>query len=285
MYSDGELEPRGVVAAAVAAGVELFALTDHDTVEGTDQALAAAAGTDLTLVPAIELSIVDAAAPNIHILGYGIDHHDSVLLEALDGYRADRAGRADRMIENMRAAGFALDTTAIERRRVANLPIGRPHLAEAALKDCANAARLADERIINVCDLIRAYLIEGKPGFADRTLPSATEAIELIHGAGGLAVWAHPFWDVTDPEAVLDTLERYQAIGLDGVEVFYVTHDEPQTRLLHEAAVLRGLLRTGSSDFHGPRHPLFARFRAFELHGLLPNLGPLGEHACSGRVA
>jgi len=264
-----------VVAAAADAGVELFALTDHDTIEGIDEALAAAVDSELRLVPAIELSIVDEAASDIHVLGYGIDHHNVALLDALDRFRADRAGRADRMIDGMRAAGFTLDTAAIQRRRAADLPIGRPHLAEAILGHGANGARLADERIVTVSDLIRGYLIEGRPGFAGRTAPSATEAIDVIHAAGGVAVWAHPFWDVADPEAVIDTMDRYHALGLDGIEVFYVTHDEPQTRLLHDAAAQRGLLRTGSSDFHGPGHPLFARLRAFELHGLLPDLGPL----------
>lgn len=280
-YSDGDLAPRDVVAAAADAGVGLFALTDHDTVEGIDEALAAAVERELKLVPAVELSIVDEAAADIHVLGYGIDHHDVALLDALDRFRADRAGRADRMIDGMRTAGFELDSATIQERRSAGLPIGRPHLAEAVLGHAANGVRLADERIATVSDLIRGYLIEGKPGFAGRTKPTATEAIDVIHAAGGVAVWAHPFWDVADPEAVIDTLERYRALGLDGIEVFYVTHDEPQTRLLHDAAAHRGLLRTGSSDFHGPGHPLFARLRAFELHGLLPNLGPLPEQARS----
>lgn len=280
-YSDGELAPRDVVGAAADAGVELFALTDHDTVEGIDEALAAAAERRLTLVPAVELSIVDAAAPDIHMLGYGIDHRDPALLDALDRFRADRSGRADRMIDAMRAAGFALDKATIEQRRSAGLPIGRPHLAAAVLGHSGNGARLADEQIATVSDLIRGYLIEGKPGFAERTTPTAAETIDLIHAVGGVAVWAHPFWDVPDPDAVIATLERYCAMGLNGIEVFYVTHDAPQTRLLHEAAVQRGLLRTGSSDFHGPDHALFARLRAFELHGLLPDLGPLPTQARS----
>ena len=76
---------------------------------------------------------------------------------------------------------------------------------------------------------------------------------------------------------MLATLDRFCGVGLDGVEVFYVTHDEAQTRLLHEAASARGLLCTGSSDFHGPSHPMFARIRAFELHALAPRLGPIAD--------
>jgi predicted metal-dependent phosphoesterase TrpH len=273
VHSDGELSPADTVRAAARAGVELFALTDHDTVAGVDEALEAAAEAGITLVPAIELSIVDEAAADIHVLGYGIDHRDPDLLAELDRFRADRAGRADRMIANLRACGLELDTTAIDARRAEGLPVGRPHLATALLEHPANTERFAAEGVASVSDAIRGYLIEGRPGFAGRTTPTAAEAIAAIHAAGGLAVWAHPFWDVAEPDAVLAALERYAALGLDGVEALYVTHDEPQARLLHEAATARGLLITGSSDFHGPSHPHFSRVLAFETFGLEPRLG------------
>jgi predicted metal-dependent phosphoesterase TrpH len=88
-------------------------------------------------------------------------------------------------------------------------------------------------------------------------------------------VWAHPFWDIEDPARTLETLRAFAAAGVDGVEAFYVTHDADQTRLLHDAAAELKLLTTGSSDFHGPQHRIFARFLAHELHGLEPRLGPL----------
>jgi len=267
------------VVAAAAAGVELFALTDHDTVSGVDEALRAAAEHGVDLVPAIELSICDDAAPDIHVLGYGIDHRDAELLRELDRFRADRGARADRMVDKLRAAGLELDVETIERRRAEGLPIGRPHLAQAVLAHEANRMRLAGEQITSVSDLIRGYLIEGKPGFSQRATPTAAEAIDVIHAAGGVAVWAHPFWDIADVDAVLATLDRFCGLGLDGIEVFYVTHDETQTRLLHDAAGARGLLCTGSSDFHGPTHPLFARLRAFDLHELAPLLGPLAARS------
>jgi hypothetical protein len=88
-------------------------------------------------------------------------------------------------------------------------------------------------------------------------------------------VWAHPFWDISEPDAVLDAIARFQRAGLDGVEAFYVTHSEGQTRLLVDHCAEAGLLTTGSSDFHGPDHHTFSRFRAFETYGLTPQLGPL----------
>jgi predicted metal-dependent phosphoesterase TrpH len=101
----------------------------------------------------------------------------------------------------------------------------------------------------------------------------------LIHGAGGLAVWAHPFWEPGTEAEVLAALDRYVAAGLDGVEAFYVTHTPEQVRLLHRRATELGLLVTGSADFHGPDHARFNRFRAFELHGLAPRLGEIDPHA------
>jgi predicted metal-dependent phosphoesterase TrpH len=107
-------------------------------------------------------------------------------------------------------------------------------------------------------------------------MPTVPEAIDVIHAAGGLAVWAHPFWDLDADPDVLDTIDRFAAAGLDGVETFYITHTEAQTRLIHEYCSARGLLTTGSADFHGPDHPRFHAFRAFETYDLGPDLGPLG---------
>jgi predicted metal-dependent phosphoesterase TrpH len=103
------------------------------------------------------------------------------------------------------------------------------------------------------------------------------EAIEVIHAAGGVAVWAHPFWDVDAPDEALATLDEFAAAGLDGVEAFYATHTEAQTRLLHAAARERGLLTTGSTDFHGPEHERFNSFAGFELYGLEADLGPIAR--------
>jgi predicted metal-dependent phosphoesterase TrpH len=102
---------------------------------------------------------------------------------------------------------------------------------------------------------------------------------DVIHAAKGVAVWAHPFWDVEAPQEALGTLEEFADAGLDGVECFYATHTEEQTRLLHDAAMRRGLLTTGSSDFHGPEHDRFSAFRDFCVHGLTVRLGPIGGNS------
>jgi predicted metal-dependent phosphoesterase TrpH len=268
--SDGSLPPRAVVAAAADAGVELLALTDHDTVDGVDEALQAGLARGLRVVPAVELSALDGEREDLHVLGYLVDHHAAALLDALGAFRADRAARAVRMAEALRACGLALELPQ-------RASIGRPHLAEAAFDHPANRMRLESEQIVNASQLLEAYLVPGAPAYRRRTTPTVAEAIALVHEVGGVAVWAHPFWDVHHPDAVLDAIDRFAELGLDGVEAFYPTHDVVRAALIVERCAERGLLATGSADFHGPTHPRFNRFRAFELHGLEPRLGPIAE--------
>src|SRR3954453_18731406 len=275
-HSDGHLPAAEVVRRAAEAGVELLALSDHDTVDGVDEALRAASEHGIRVVPATELSSVDGTYDDLHVLGYLVDHHDPDLLAALEEFRADRDARAGRMTSALREIGFEVDEDALAGRRAAGKPIGRPHLAQAVIGHPANAQRLKDERRDDVSPFIEAYLIPGRPGFRGRTMPTVEQAIAVIHAAGGLAVWAHPFWDLGSDEEVLGAIERFVGFGLDGVEAFYVTHTEAQTRLVAGACEQRGLLSTGSSDFHGPDHRLFNRFRAFQVFDRKPNLGPIG---------
>jgi predicted metal-dependent phosphoesterase TrpH len=275
VHSDGHLPAAEVVRRAAEAGVQLLALSDHDTVDGVPEALATAAECGIRVVPATELSSIDGDYDDLHVLGYGIDHTDPVLLARLEEFRADRDGRAGRMAAALRDIGFAVDDDLLAARRAAGKPIGRPHLAAAVIGHPDNAQRLAEEGTDDVTPFIVAYLIAGKPGFRGRTMPSVQEAIDVIHDAGGTAIWAHPFWDVEAPEMVEAAIERFAGFGVDGVEAFYVTHTEEQTHFAVDACERRGLLTTGSSDFHGPDHKLFSRFRAFELFGREPALGPI----------
>jgi DMSO/TMAO reductase YedYZ molybdopterin-dependent catalytic subunit/predicted metal-dependent phosphoesterase TrpH len=283
-YSDGALPPEEVVARAGAAGVELLALSDHDSVDGVAEAIAAGREHGVVIVPAVEITVLDGDRQDLHLLGYGIDHEDPALLALLAASRSDREARAGRMAHALRRRGWALDEQALEERRASGRSIGRPHLAAAVFAHPDNAGRLRDEGLGNSTELLVAELVEGAPSHRGRTRPGISEAIAAIHAAGGVAVWAHPFWDIEDPEQVLDAIDRFAAQGLDGVEAFYITHTREQTLLLADACAQRGMLSTGSADFHGPDHPHFSAFRAFELHGREPNLGaivadpPAGKH-------
>jgi hypothetical protein len=274
------LSAAAVVERAAAAGVELLALSDHDTVSGVSEALLAGERTGVRVVPATEISAVDegAAIPReLHILGYLFDHTDPAFQATLAEFLADRERRTLRMAAGLREAGFDLDEQQLSARVAAGRPIGRPHLAEAVLGAPANAERLREEGIDDIGSLIRGYLIEGRPAFRLRETPTVAQAIEAIHAAGGVAVWAHPFWDISDPAEVLATVERFRALGIDGVEAFYITHTQEQTELLAARCAALDLLSTGSADFHGPDNRLFSRFLAFETYGLEPNLGPIAS--------
>jgi predicted metal-dependent phosphoesterase TrpH len=278
-HSDGELAAADVVAAAAQAGVELLALSDHDTVSGVSEAIEAGEGLGVTVVPAVEISAIDGGGSiprELHILGYEIDHDGRAIRERMAEFLADREQRTLRMAASLRELGFELDEAEITERLEAGLPIGRPHLAGAVLRPAANAPRLKAEGISDVGSLIRGYLIEGRPAFRLRETPTIAEAIDAIHEAGGVAIWAHPFWDIDSPAEVLDAIDRFRELRIDGVEAFYVTHTREQTELLARRCAELGILSTGSTDFHGPNHKEFSRFMAFETYGHEPNLGPIG---------
>jgi predicted metal-dependent phosphoesterase TrpH len=244
-HSDGSLTPEEVVRRAAQAGVTLLALTDHDTVDGVSAAIDAARTHSIAVTPAVELSSVGAGREDLHILGYGIDHTDPIFLRTLEEFRADRVRRIHSMASRLRNLGFAIPPIEHESP-------GRPHLAEALAPQLPELDRDA---------IFTTYLVPGTPTYVGRARPSVEQAIDVIHRAGGVAVWAHPFWDLDEPD-----LDQFP--GLDGVEAFYPTFTEAQTRALHAAATTRGLLTTGSSDFHGPEHDRFNRFLAFETYGL-----------------
>jgi hypothetical protein len=259
VHSDGSLTPAQVVEAAAAAGVELLALSDHDTAAGVPEAAQAASAAGIGLVTATEITSIFDGQQDVHVLGYLIDPQEPVLVRTLERSRTNRERRADAMAD----------------RAKQGKSIGRPHLAQAVVSQPANHRRLEDEGLLDPTAFLVAYLIEGKPAFREREAPTVEQSIELIHGAGGVAVWAHPFWDVKQPAEVLDAIDRFRAAGLDGVESFYVTHTREETELLSERCRELDLLSTGSSDYHGPAHHTFSRFRAFSTYGLEPALGRL----------
>ena len=109
------------------------------------------------------------------------------------------------------------------------------------------------------------YLVPGAKAFVSRRWPTAEQAVDLIHDAGGVAVVAHPFWDVAEPDDVRALVE---SLELEGVEAFYPSHSRAQTEFCLELCAQRDLTPTGSSDFHGPTHKTFSRFGAFDTFGL-----------------
>ena len=269
--SDGSLAPAEVVAQAAAAGVELLALTDHDTVAGVPEALAAAREHGIRLSPAAELSSVHGEHEDLHVLGYELDPSDPGLQAALEDFRADRGRRIHAMADRLRELGFALDDSSFAARE----SLGRPHLADAVLAHPDNAERLAREGITGKKELFPPYLVPGAAAYVARSRPtSRRRSRSSTPPAGSRSGRTRSGTSRTARRAGHGAVLR--RAGLDGVECFYAEHTRDQALLLHDECEARGLLSTGSADFHGPDHEHFHRFRTFELYGRTPRLGPIG---------
>jgi len=264
--SDGELPPSEVVAAAAAAGITTMALTDHDAVDGLPEASEAADRHGIALVPAAEVSCVHADLDDLHMLGYWID--PAAIKPACERAQRERHERAIEIVENLRRAGFELTIEDVIREAGDADAIGRPHIARAAGATRETMGAFFEEWLVP----------EGGKAFVSRRWPTAAEAIDLIHEAGGAAVLAHPFWDLDEPERVAALIDD---LALDGVECFYPTHDRAQTEFLLNTCRDRGLVATASSDFHGPGHKMFNAFGVYPTYELgEPELPPRrGESA------
>lgn len=251
-FSDGELPPAGVVAAAAEAGVTTLALTDHDAVDGIAEADAAAREAGITLVPAAEMSCIHSSIDDLHMLGYWIDA--DAMRPACERAQRERVTRAEEIVAKLNSLGVEVAfEDAIAQAGDAS-SVGRPHIAKAAGTKPEDMGAFFEE-----------YLVPGAKAFVSRRWPTASEAIRLIREAGGTPVLAHPFWDIDEPREVAALIDD---LDLDGVECFYPAHDREQTRFLLEVCRDRGLAATASSDFHGPNHKMFDRFGSYSTYDL-----------------
>jgi predicted metal-dependent phosphoesterase TrpH len=243
--SDGRHTPAEIVAMAQELGLSVIALTDHDTTAGVDEAVAAGATRSVRVIPGIEISVEEHGA---HILGFGIDHGNTHLRDALEKAARDRLEGARQMLENLRAEGFAADWEDVMREATGAV-VARPHIARAILSRPENAARLGGAATVH--DFIDRFLSNDSPHYVRRARIGATDAIALIHGAGGVAVWSHPALHFRgDPEGLENFLREMAARGLDGVEAFNPSQTEDDAELLQSLAAQYHLLVTAGSDFH-----------------------------------
>ncbi|HWW67205.1 MAG TPA: PHP domain-containing protein [Solirubrobacterales bacterium] len=249
--SDGQLPPADIVAKAAEAGVTTLALTDHDAIAGVSEAAGAAELVGIELVPAIEMSCVHEYAEDLHVCGYWVDL--GKIAPACERAQHERVARAGEIVEKLRQEGFDLHLEDAVREAGDALSIGRPHIARAA-------GATGD-----LGPFFEEYLVPGAKAFVPRRWPTAEQAVELIHEAGGVAVVAHPYWDISAPAEVDDLI---RALDIDGIETYYPSHSKEQTKHLLELCDELDLISTGSSDYHGPTHKTFARFGAYDTYGL-----------------
>jgi len=269
--SDGQLEPAEVARAAAAAGVTVMSLSDHDAVAGVAAASEAAAAAGIENVPAVEMSCVHRYSDDLHMLGYWVD--PEAIAPACERAQQERIERAREIVERFNAHGVPVSFEEAIAEAGAADSVGRPHIARPAMRHMNWRG--------TVGEFFEEWLVPGGKAFVARRWPTAEEAIELIRAAGGVAVVAHPYWDVKDPEQVRDLVETLaREAGLGGVESFYPAHTREMTAHCLELCAEFGLVPTGSSDFHGPTHKTFNRFCAYDTYGLgEPQLPPRGGGA------
>lgn len=259
-YSDGGLTPTELVAKAKKIGLKAIAITDHDSVFGIGEALAAGAKWGVEVIPGVELTAHENSDDEFHFLGYFIDYQNPILLEKLAFYQEERQKAARLMVESLQKLGFSLDWETV--RKVANSVVIKPHIAYVVIQKMDNQNKLRDNfgKIPTTGEFIQKYLIPGAPAYQTRVTATPREAIDLIHGLGGKVVLAHPCWDcvkIIEGRYIFDDdkIKRLKEMGLDGLEVLAHRDEEGVTKLcidhfLKVAETLK-LKVTGGSDFHG----------------------------------
>ena len=236
--SDGSLSPREVVGLAVDGGLDVVAITDHDTVAGIPAATDAANGSSLRIIPGIEVSSNDGGS-EYHILGYFVDPQAASIRAHERRALGGRESRMDEMVQRLRRQGLLIEMTdVLAAAGPDRSAIARPHLARALVsKGYADSVPHAFNRLIG----------DDHAAYVPTRLATPEEAIRLILEAEGIPVWAHPPMD-----ALHRCLPAFIQSGLKGLEVYRPRGTPGHTRKLERAAKKAGLLMTGGSDWHDP---------------------------------
>ncbi len=248
-YSDGTLSPTELVALAMEKKLSAFALTDHDTVDGVEEALTAArkastSGHSITVIPGAEISAA-YMGQDIHILGLFLDYHNPQLKKTLQAAANERDNRNKKMCKNLQAAGIPI-TVEKMKEDCQDAVLTRAHFAKFMLKE---------GYVSSIKEAFDKYLDSSSPYYVTREYLTPETAVKLILGAGGFPVLAHPLLYKLSPtqlEALITSLKDY---GLKGIEAIYsnnVNNDEAYVRSL---ARKYNLFITGGSDFHGSVKP------------------------------
>lgn len=238
--SDGLYSPHDVVRHAAEVGLAAISLTDHDTVAGVREAMAAGEAFGVEVIPGVEIS-AEFENGACHILGYFIGLQDAALNEVLHDAREGRAVRNEKILKRLNDLGFDLSMDDVA-CRVAGGTLTRAHFAAVMVE--RGYARTWD-------DAFEKYLGRGKPAFVSRRRVPPEEAIAAIRGAGGLAALAHPRQLNRGAAETDEWIERLAAAGLEAVETASPDHTPNFARRYRAAAERLGLLEVGGSDWHG----------------------------------
>jgi len=240
--SDGTDTPAELVEKARAVGLDVVALTDHDTFDGLDEAAAAGERVGIQVVRGMELSC-SRHGSSVHVLAYGADPASTGLDAEMALVRDGRLGRLAGVLAKLAALGVPVSEAEVMAQVGTSPSVGRPHIADALIE----AGHVRDRQ-----EAFDRFLADGGPAHVHRYTIEVERGIDLVHEAGGVAVIAHPWGRGRErllPASAIQALARDH--GLDGIEVDHQDHDADIRRRLHTLADSLGLLATGSSDYHG----------------------------------
>jgi predicted metal-dependent phosphoesterase TrpH len=232
--SDGALPPSQVVETAKAAALHAIAITDHDTVDGLDEAIATGAALGVRIVPGVELS-THFGDDELHLLGLHLSNLGAIRA-ALTEFQSGRVARAERIVNTLNRLGVPVTLDAVL-AQAGDGAVGRPHIAR---------AMVAGGWVKEFREAFDKWLGWGRPAYVDKDRFDVADGIALVHSAGGIAVWAHPGEDAT-PSKVATLTAR----GLDAIEVLHPSHPPYLVDKLFAMTEAAGLLPSGGSDWHG----------------------------------
>ncbi|HEV7764770.1 MAG TPA: PHP domain-containing protein [Thermoanaerobaculia bacterium] len=235
-HSDGTRSPKEVVDVALAHGIEILAISDHDNLAAYYEIQPYAVSRGVTLIPAIELSC-GYEGVDVHVLAYAFDAHDERIDARLRGFRDTRQQRGQAIVEKLRSIGYAIAPDRVD-QLAAGGAVGRPHVARALVE----AGHVA-----SVSEAFDKLLGSGKPAYIDKERFEIEEAVALIRNAGGVTSIAHPTLYPDHSRLVPILLDA----GIDAVEVLHPQVDENHRHRYANLARFRGKFTTGGSDDHG----------------------------------
>lgn len=259
IYSDGGLTPNQLVVKAKEIGLKAIALTDHDNTAATEVAILKGKELGVEVIPAIELSGYIDEENDLHILGYYINWRDVKLRKKLEVFQKEREEKSRKVVKILNGLGYKIDFNEV--KKLAKGTIAAPHIAFVLINKKDNEEKLVAEfgQMPTTGDFIGKYLASGGLAYEPRVAATPQEVIDLIHEANGVAVLAHPCWNLTKKTGKKfsfddKTIEGLVKMGLDGLEVYAHRENEEDTKVCIEhfekVAEKHGLLMTGGSDFH-----------------------------------
>ena len=239
--SDGTDSPAELVAAAAPAGLDVVALTDHDTMAGVAEAQATGRRVGVTVLCGIELTC-QLGGVTVHLLGYGCRADDARLSSVLADLRDDRVRRVPKMVAGLNGAGVKVGVRDVEAAARPGATLGRPHVADALVA----SGIVADRQ-----EAFDKWLDVGRPGYVSHYKVPLVEGVAMVNGAGGVSVLAHPWGRESRRVLTPEVISGLADGGLDGLEVDHQLHDAATRAELRVLANECGLIPTGSSDYHG----------------------------------